>query len=207
MPRVLLTTIWWAAVFFVLSGCAAVPETHYYTFQPTLAEAPHAPERASYPFGLKVESFDGDAPYQQEKIVYRTSPYEVNFYEYRRWLRPPTELVAEQAIKQLNASRLFRSIQTGSFDATTRYVLEGRVLMFDQWYSEPKRSTVRVVIRYRLSDADQEQGVLWDETFETAAATPNMEIIEVIKAFETAMQENIQQAIAEIDRVVAHHTQ
>lgn len=206
MQRFFLITIC-LANFFILSGCFGVPATHYYTFQPTLVESPQHTKQTSYPFGLSVESYDGDAPYQQDRIVYRTSAYEVNFYEYRRWLRPPTELVTGETLKQLNASRLFSSVREGTFEAATRFVLEGQVLMFDQWYTESKRSTVRVGIRYRLSDPALEQDVLWDETIETAAPTPTMETLEVVKAFELALHENILQAIAAIDRVVTQHTE
>ena len=45
---------------------------------------------------MAVDTFEADVPYQQDKIVFRTSPYEVNFYEYHKWLRPPEELVADQ---------------------------------------------------------------------------------------------------------------
>ncbi len=206
MQRFFSMTICLAA-FFILSGCAGVPDTHYYTFQPTLVESPQEPDQTSYPFGLYVESYGGDVPYQQDKIVFRSSAYEIKFYEYHLWLRPPTELVTEQVLKQLSASRLFRSVQEGSFDASTRYILEGRVLMFDQWYTEQKRSIVRVGIRYRLLNPELEQDILWDETIETASTTPNMEILEVIKAFEATLHENIRQAIVKIDRVVAHNTE
>ena len=197
----------WLTTFFILNGCASVPLTHYYTFQPTLIESSQASEQAKYPFGLNVEEYSGDVPYQQDRIIFRTSAYEISFYEYHRWLRPPTELVTGQILKQLNASSPFHTVQESNFDASTRYVMEGRVLMFDQWYTEQKRSTVRVIVRHRLLDPEQEQDLLWEETIETTAETPSMEILEVIKAFETALQENIRQALAEIDRVVAQQTE
>ena len=197
-----------AAAFCILSGCATVPNTHYYTFRPTLSASLQGDEATRSPFSLSVEGYGGDVPYQQDKIVFRISAYEINFYEYHRWLRPPTELVTEQVLKQAGASGLFRSVVVeGDFDASTRYVLDGRVLMFDQWYTEQNRSTVRVGIRYRFFAPEQEQDLLLDKIIETTADTPSMEILEVIKAFETALHENITQAIAEIDRIIVQHTE
>jgi ABC-type uncharacterized transport system auxiliary subunit len=208
MQRLTWITSCLLAALFSLVGCTSVPTTHYYAFQPTLTVSLQETENTTTsPFRISVESYEGDVPYQQDRIVFRTSVYEISFYEYHRWLRPPTELVTEQVLKHARASGLFRNVLAGGFDASARYVLDGRVLMFDQWYTGQNRSTVRVGVRYRLSAPELEEGVLWDETIETTADSPNMEILEVIKAFETALHDNIMQAFAAIDRVVAQHTE
>ncbi|PID57079.1 hypothetical protein CSB45_09185 [candidate division KSB3 bacterium] len=197
-----------SAVLLSLTACTSVPITHYYTFQPSLKVAPQATESvASSPFSLRVESFGGDIPYQQDKIIFRTSAYEVNFYEYHQWLRPPAELVTERVLDLAGASGLFQHVFEEESGELTRYMLDGRVLMFDQWYTKPTGSTIRVGIRYRLFAPELQDDPLWDDTIETTADTMNMEILGAIKAFETALYENITQALAAIDRVIAQHTE
>lgn len=182
------------SALFLLSGCSSpVPITHYYTFHPqSFANKP--PAATTVPHIVAIDTFNADVPYQQERIVFRTSPYEVNFYEYRKWLRPPTDLVTEQMYHALRASGLFRDAQLSETGAD--YLLQGRIVMFEQWYEESQQtSTVHVGIRYALMTADEER-VVWTETIETSAKTPSLEILESIQAFETALQQNIQRAIA-----------
>jgi ABC-type uncharacterized transport system auxiliary subunit len=126
----------------------------------------------------------------------------VNFYEYRRWLRPPTELVTEQVLKYLQTSDLFSSVYGEDVDSPVDYVLQGRILMFDQWYNDENTATTQVGIRYQLLDLEREQMVFWTEVIETSATTSNMEILETIKTFEEALHTNILQAITAIERVL-----
>ena len=184
-----------------LNGCSSsIPLTHYYTFQPqsftsqktTTARSPHI---------LAIDSFSADVPYQQERLVFRTSPYEVNFYEYRKWLRPPTDLVTEQVFHALKMSGMFEEVRV--YDAGADYLLQGRIVMFEQWYEDQLASTVHVGVRYALVTPDEER-VIWTETIATSARTPSLEILETIQAFETALQQNIQQAIASIGQTFQH---
>ncbi len=191
----------WVGGLLLLSGCASVPPTHYYTFQPVLGiEIKTTSPR--YPSTIAIEAYEAESPYQQDRIVFRKSPYEVNFYEYHRWLRPPTELVTEQVHKLLGASGLFQRVHTYNFDSTPDYLLRGRILLFDQWYDD-KNSSVQIGIHYQFLDFAQEQ-ILWSDVIETTASIPTLNIVETVKGFESAVQENISQAFTSIDKVLAH---
>lgn len=182
-----------------LWGCADVPPTHYYMFRPD--SAPTAAAAAKYPGVLAVGSFEPDVPYQQAKIVYRTSPYEVNFYEYHQWLRPLAEMVADQALKFIAAAGLLQQVQAYTPESSSDYILRGRIKMFDFWYSE-QASLVRIRIEYALFVAKTDQ-LLWRDTVETTAPAPNSKVVETVKGFETALQENLLQALAALERVFA----
>ena len=194
----LLSLCLWAS----LTGCGAkIPPTHYYTFAPHAESMAQQPAAASVPAMLGLAAFDANAPYQQDKIVFRTSPYEVNFYEYHKWLRPPTDIVTETVRQQIAAARLFRAVQDD--DARTDYLLRGRILMFDQWYIEQRSSEIRIEIRYQLQEAEDER-TIWTETIATKATTPSLDILGTIQAFETALQQNIRQAITGMEHALAH---
>lgn len=181
-------------------GCANIPPTHYYTFRPDI-EKKAKTISPKYPYIVAIDTFEADIPYQQDKIVYRTSPYEVNFYEYRKWLRPLEELVTEQALKLVSSSGMFQDIHARAFDAYSDYIVRGRIKMFDQWYSEGAFS-VQVRLEYYLV-APQEERIIWMDTVETKANIAKLEIVETVKGFETALQENILQALTAIDEVLS----
>lgn len=189
-------------LIIVCYGCTAnIPQTHYYTFQPGDIKVKET-DSAKYAYILGVEMYEADVPYQQDQIVFRSSPYEVNFYEYRRWLRPPTEMVMEQIVKFLASSGIFQRVHADTFESYADYILRGKVIMFDQWLTAENTSSVQVEIEYQLIDFEQKH-LVWIESINTTATISDLAILETVKAFESALQDNIQQAIATIDHVFA----
>ena len=186
---------------FVLTGCASVPPTHYYTFQPQIGLSSDVAS-STYPLTIGVEVYEAEIPYQQEKIVFRTSPYEVNFYEYHRWLRSPTDLVTEQVQQLLAASGLFRRVQSYTYESEPDYVIRGRILLFDQWYTGAS-SSVQVGIQHQLIQFTPEQ-VIWSDIIEATVSVATLDIVETVKGFESAVQKNILQAIAAMEKALEH---
>lgn len=191
----------WGVCLFILNGCASVPPTHYYTFKPQIGLATDAIS-PQYPLTLGVEVYEADIPYQQERIVFRTSPYEVDFYEYHRWLRPPTELVTDQVRKLLASSGLFQRVQPYTYETEPDYVIRGRILMFDQWYIGTS-SSIQVALQYQLMQFLSAQ-VIWEDTIETTVSVSTLEVVETVKGFESAVQKNILQAIAAMEKVLVY---
>ena len=190
-------------VFCLLSaaGCGAnIPPTHYYTFQPDFGKTTEV-QSSRYPVVIGVNEYEADVPYQQDNMVFRTSAYEVNFYEYHKWLRPPAELVTKQVYKLFASSGKFQKVHTSPFDMRSDYIMQGRIMMFDQWYNG-ETSTVQIGIQHQLIALENEQ-VVWMDTIETTAAVSSLGIVETVKGFEAALQKNIQQAITAIDGVFA----
>jgi ABC-type uncharacterized transport system auxiliary subunit len=162
---------------------------------------------ASAPFRyavvIGIEPFDAEPSYQQDRIIFRTSPYEVNFYEYHRWLVLPNELVTDQVYRLFAASDLFQHVHTYGFEAYADYILQGKIAMFDQWYhGDETSSTIRIGIYYRFITTEDEQ-VLWMDSIETTTDVHSVEMVETVKGFESALHANIQDALEAIDTVLA----
>ncbi len=202
MKKHIFHTIGCLTLLFLVSCAANIPLTHYYTFQPLFNKSTEA-KSPKYPYILGIDAFEADTPYQQERIVYRTSPYEINFYEYRRWLRPPTELVMQQVRKHIKMAALCTRVHTFSFESYADYIIQGEITMFDQWYQDKNTSLIQVGIQYQLLDSETEQ-ILWIDNIETTATVPSLAIsIEIVKGFESALQRNIQQMLIAIENVFA----
>jgi ABC-type uncharacterized transport system auxiliary subunit len=190
------------AGILLVSGCFTnIPLTHYYTFQPAGEKAVQK-DTSKYPYVIGVEEFEANVPYKQDKIVFRTSAYEVNFYEYHKWLRPPTELLQEQAVELLISSALFQKVHTYVFESFADYSLHGRIVMFDQWYGKDTAASVHVGITYQLISHEQ-QRIVWSDTITVTTPISSLGVIETVKAFESALYDNILQAIAAIDQVLS----
>jgi len=82
----------------LVAGCALAartPEMHYYV----LAAADDVAVRLQAP--VKLGTFTVADPYLTRQIAYRTSPYQLAYYNYHRWAGSPEALVANAVREHL----------------------------------------------------------------------------------------------------------
>ena len=144
----------WALVglaggMLLLAACATAPEERYFRVDPALP-APTA--EAPLPVTLGVARVAAPEPYRQERIIYRTSPYEVQLYGSDRWESSPVDMVGQALLDRLRRSGLFRRVvpwRRGEADVR----LEVRLRRFeevdeaDAWYGV-------VELEYEVVDGD-----------------------------------------------------
>jgi hypothetical protein len=82
------------------------PEVRHYALTLTVPEAPASTAQAS----LVVRPFMARDPYDQERIVYRSSPYQLDFYNYHRWAASPADLVTDWTRRYLSGTGLFAKV-------------------------------------------------------------------------------------------------
>ena len=107
----------------LLGACAGkLPETRFYQLAPI--------EKASEPTGqatLVLEALATDPAYDDDRIVYRTTPYRLDYYQYHRWSATPGMMVGNYLEQAFESSGKFRSVvREQSADAPA--VLSGRVI-------------------------------------------------------------------------------
>lgn len=96
-----------AAVLLVgFSGCfSAGPEKKYYEIH---LEA--ATDLAPFSASLLLDRLEIDSLYDDFRVIYRVSPYEINYYAYHFWADKPSKLLRNSLIQFLEGSRLFPKI-------------------------------------------------------------------------------------------------
>jgi uncharacterized lipoprotein YmbA len=133
----------------LLAACATAPEERYFRVDPALP-APTA--EAPLPVTLGVARVAAPEPYRQERILYRTSPYEVQLYGADRWESSPVDMVGHALLERLRRSGLFRRVvpwRRGEADVR----LEVRLRRFEEvdeadgWYGV-------VELEYEVVDGD-----------------------------------------------------
>lgn len=110
-----------------LSGCAGepAPQVRYYK---VAVEAPAQMKQGGLALG--VESLSADATYDDARIVYRTSPYRVDYYYYHRWSAPPAVMMTDALRQSLWSSGQFGRVVAGSSGVDG--VLRGRLLALEE---------------------------------------------------------------------------
>lgn len=150
---------WLAAVaYFLAMGCGgSVPQTRYYQLTEAVA-------KAAQPGGqvLVVEPLRADAAYDDDRIVYRSGEFRLDYFHYHRWSATTGPLVADFLRRGYEAQGLFRAV-TDAIGEEGGVVLSGRVVALERVDSPDQPHRARVALTLRLRDSLGK--LLWSETF------------------------------------------
>lgn len=189
------------ALCLLLQACGGVPQTFYYTVAPLalseMKENVNA-KPSTNAVVLGVEKFSSEALYDDDRLIYRGSPYEVKYDHYRRWASAPKQLVTEEVMKSLQAARVFREVTGFPGSAKVDYVLTGRVLAFEEW-DRGEQWFGRVAFAAQLYDLAARR-ILWSEIFEAETRAEKRVPTAVVAAIGKSLEKclaDLQQALPE----------
>ena len=150
-PYVLIAAI--AGLFFI--SCGKVPAKKFYTlnYEPDALASRLSDQ--PWPCVVRIKEFAIEPAYSRAQIVYRRSPYELEYYFYRVWAVKPNTMLSDVVRKHLAAIGLVRQVVM-RFDESERpaYELQGNLEAIEEYDSENiwfahLNFTVRLI---RLSD-------------------------------------------------------
>lgn len=145
-----------------LSACGgSAPEIKHYRLD---VETPRARAKAGDKPVLGIEPFTADAAYDEPQIVYRTTPYELNYYYYHRWAATPGPLVTDALRRGYESTGKFEAVTSG-LSTQTDVVLSGHIAAIEEVDVTEDKWLGRLVLELRLRDA-RTGDLLWSQTFE-----------------------------------------
>jgi len=194
-PKILSIFIYFLIIIFLMS-CGGVPPTYYYRidYQMTKLESGSSP----IPITLGIKQFEADILYEEDRIVYRNSPYEVQYYHYRRWIAPPRKMVKEKIIEQFSSSGIFERVIGLPSHTQPDYVLQGKIKAFEEWDEDGSWYGL-VTLSFELQKSETKE-IIWEKTFSEKTPASKKEPVDVVKAISNSMQKVVQQAIIEIEQ-------
>jgi ABC-type uncharacterized transport system auxiliary subunit len=183
-----------AMLTLFLYQCGSVPSTHYYQieYQPKPVKLLDTP----LPYVVMINDFETDLIYRDDKIVYRDSPYQVKYYNYRRWIAPPQRLVSEAIFSQIQQAGIFEIVTNEPIAQKTDLILTGRIRAFEEW-DEATSWYGHVKIDFQLLKADTRE-IIWQNSFTQKQPVAINEPVEVVKAISAATQQIVHSAMTEI---------
>jgi len=161
-PRVgfaLAITRWLLAVTLVAACGGKLPATRFYQ----LAEPPGKLVPAAG-VALVIESLTTDAAYDDERMVYRVTPYRLDYYNYHRWSAAPGTLIANYFERAFEKSGKFGAV-TREPNPAAPVTLGGRVVAIEEVDQSKTRWLGRIVIELTLTNSTTGD-VMWAEQFE-----------------------------------------
>jgi ABC-type uncharacterized transport system auxiliary subunit len=190
MLAVTLAAVW------LLGGCAATPELRYYR-----VEFPPVPRAAAppLPVTLGIDRLSAPEACQQERIIYRASPYRVQSYGHDRWESPPVEMVEALLLERFAESGRFQRVVPWRREEVD-YRLQARLLRFEEvdegenWYGV-------VELTYELLDGSGRS--LMRETSRQRVRADRKSVEAVVEALSRGLQAGLDEAIARTAAAVA----
>ena len=186
----------------LLAACAGkVPETRYYQLATSTA-AVRATAATEQP-ALAIEALDTEAAYDDERIVYRLTPYRLDYYNYHRWSSPPGALVSDFLERSFEHSGQFRAVTRETQAAPV--ALGGRVIAIEE-IDKSKTSWVgHVVLELRLTDSASGE-VLWTSQFEEQEPLRQQSPEGLAQALSVALQRIATRALPNVANLAAERS-
>ena len=118
------------------------------------------------------------------RIVYRSSPEEVGFYEYHRWALNPREAITQYVEEGLRAQSLFKSVAVHERGAEAAYVLSGDIERLEE-VDQSRDVSVVCTISAQLLDA-RTRSVVWSHTASETVHVEKRDIRGVVSGLSSA---------------------
>ena len=167
----------------VLAGCGSVryPTTYVLNFPPPVPQAPPS-HGALGP--VAVRELQCPEYLCEGRIVYRSSPEEVGFYEYHRWAMNPRQAITQYVVDGVRAQSLFQSVAVHEHGSEAAYVLSGNI---DRLEEVDESRDVRVVctISAQLLDT-RTRSVVWSHTASETVHVEKRDIRGVVSSLSAA---------------------
>ena len=181
-------------LFYVCSG--SIPETHYYLIDYPL-ELKSQQTEPVHQVTIGVERFQAMPLYDDERLVYRDSPYEGKYYNYHRWITTPEQMITDKVIEQLNSVNLFDQVVAFPRFSNVDYVLRGTIKSFEEW-DEGDVWYARVRLEFNLVQTAN-SNLVWQKTIEKKNKVVKKNPAELVKGINTSLQQCIEEAQQNLD--------
>ena len=179
MSSLIAVIVLFEVLLFAGSCANKLPDTRYYQL------ATPTKVKAGGDLTLVMEPLTTDQAYDDERIVYRSTPYRFDYYQYHRWSAAPGAMVGNYLEQSLERSGLFRNV-THEMSSDAPVVLGGRVVAIEEVDTAKAKWVGRIVLELTVSDAKTNKP-LWTQQFEETEPLPSQSPEGLAQALSLAM--------------------
>lgn len=181
-------------IALALAACSSkTPQTRFYQ----LAMPPEQRAPVKGDVMLVVEPLTTDPAYDDERIVYRTNPYRLDYYHYHRWSASPGMMLTNYLEEALEHSGRFRGV-TQQLTSDSPVVLGGRVVAIEEVDRSKTQWLGRLVVELTLTDVKTDR-VLWRHEFEETEPLREQSPEGLARALSVAMARIVSEAAPVIE--------
>lgn len=156
MKPVVLTRVFLIFILFVLlQGCLSSPSASKRYYQLHMLGDTGSPAH-KIEKTLLVDPVEVDPVYNDYRLVYRLSPYELNYYSYEFWTKKPGALMRDAIVDYLSKRGIFKKVITRYADGDPDLLLKAEIHAIeeydraDAWFAQ-----LKMTIKIKSSKTDE----------------------------------------------------
>ncbi|MCU0609035.1 MAG: ABC-type transport auxiliary lipoprotein family protein [Chitinispirillaceae bacterium] len=203
--RIIIAAAGAACIAGTLAGCtffAKIPSKQYFVMNYVVSSMKTRLNPVAYPFTIRLRDFNIEEAYNRPQIVYRQSPFELQYYYYRVWAVKPTRMIADLVYKHLSSSGIVTSVIRRLDEGPhPDYELSGNVEALEE-YDSQELWFAHVAIRITLNRAS-DGTTIYSRRFDLRKRVYMHTPENVIKELSSLMEYIMTQTVLDLDLVFA----
>jgi ABC-type uncharacterized transport system auxiliary subunit len=186
----------------LLAGCGAAPAKKFYMLNYVPVPPDTRLRPGPYPFTIRLKEFDIEEAYARPQIVYRQSPFELQYYFYRVWAVKPTRMITDLVQKHLLSANLVSSvIRRYDEGAKPEFELSGMIEAIQEYDSE-QLWFAHIALRLQMTRIADGK-VVYSRRFDNRKRVYQNQPEYVVREMSAIMEYILNQATHDLDVVLA----
>ena len=186
----------------MLNGCGAARPSKFYQLT-VPSENPSGVDPALYAVTLLLGPITTSDLYRDDHLVYTSDGQAMGTYEYRRWAEPPTEMINDVLLRELQRSGRYEHINSLRSGVRGDYVLRGRLYDFRE--IDGNSLSVRVAFDFELRDS-RTGATVWNHSYSHDEPVKGKDVSAVVAALDRDVQSGLSEVLAGLDQYFSAHT-
>ena len=199
----LLAGLFILAVCITFTGCfgSKTPERSYFSLDYTLGTQPQE-KTPKYPQTVVIQNIQSVLAYDRQEIVYRSNPYEFQYYWYRLWASKPKKMLRELITGHLRYTNLFANVSDTIEDRMPDYMLDIGIESIEELDVSEKEWYAHLSLRFNLTKVDDRTSV-WTYVFDARRPVADNQPVYVVKALSELLDAELVKAFQDLDNKLA----
>lgn len=192
-----------AVLLLGITGCGKVPVKKFYVLAYEPDKLTNRKSKSPYPCTIRIKEFNIEQVYSKPQIVYRKSPFELQYYYYQVWAVKPTRMISDIVQKHFAATSLVSRVVRRFDEGNERpdYELSGVIEAIEE-YDSKNVWFAHLAIRMTLTRI-KDNKTIYTRRFDKRRKVHQHAPEFVVRTLSQSLDFIMTQAIQDIDLVLA----
>jgi ABC-type uncharacterized transport system auxiliary subunit len=186
----------------ILNGCGAARPSKFYQLTLPNDKASGA-DPAPFPVTLLLGPITTSHLYRDDHIVYTSNGEAMGTYEYQRWAQPPSEMIGDVLLRELQESERYQHVYSLRSDSRGDYVLRGRLYDFRE--IDGNRLSACVSFEFELRDS-KTGATVWSRYYSHDEPVDGKNVKQVVAAMDRNVQSGLREVTGGLEQYFSSHS-
>jgi ABC-type uncharacterized transport system auxiliary subunit len=185
----------------MLSGCGAARPSKFYQLTPPSDKTSGA-DPTPFPITLLLGPITASHLYRDDHIVYTSNGEAMGTYEYQRWAEPPSEMISDVLLRELQESERYQHVYSLRSDSRGDYVLRGSLYDFREITGNGVAA--RVAFEFELRDS-KTGATVWSRSYSHDEPVSGKDVTAVVATLNRNVQSGLSEVLEGLDKYFTAH--